>query len=232
MRIHYLQHVPFEDLANIEVWATDKGHYLTCTRFYKQIWFPEIGEFDWLIILGGPMNVDEDDKYPWLMPEKQFIRKAIEAGKVVLGLCLGAQLIARVMGAEVTRNEHQEIGWFSVAMTSDGIRSEVFSALPPSLIVFQWHGDTFSIPKGAVRIAGSEACPNQAFEYNGRVIGLQFHLEYSRDSIEQLIKNCGSEIVAGRYIQSAEYMLGQAEYLQVAEQNLLKLLERIEQKSR
>ncbi|MGE5403768.1 MAG: type 1 glutamine amidotransferase [Candidatus Saccharibacteria bacterium] len=229
MRIHYLQHVPFEDLANIQDWAVDKGHILSRTSLFENVCFPEMSDFDWLIVLGGPMNVDQDDIYPWLTEEKAFIKKTIESGKVVLGICLGAQLVARVLGAEVTRNEHKEIGWFPVEMTSAASDSKVFKVLPDSMMVFQWHGDTFEIPQGALRLLGSEACLNQAFEYQERVIGLQFHLEYSRHSIEQLIRNCGEEITAEKYIQSVEYMMAQFDYLQEAGSNLWKLLDRLEQ---
>lgn len=101
MRIHYLQHVPFEDLANIEVWAGEKGHEVSVTRLYMDETLPALDRFDWLIVMGGPMNIYEEVEYPWLIKEKEFIRNAINAGKFVMGICLGAQLIADVLGEKL-----------------------------------------------------------------------------------------------------------------------------------
>ena len=178
MRIHYLQHVPFEDLANIESWARSRGHDLSRTMLFSDEKLPEMDHFDWLIIMGGPMNIYEDEKYPWLSREKEFIRQAIASDKIVLGICLGAQLIADVLGGSVRRNEYREIGWFAVSLTEEGSTSPIFSVLPKSFVALHWHGDTFAIPPGAMRIAESQACANQAF-IKGKAIGLQFHLESS-----------------------------------------------------
>jgi GMP synthase-like glutamine amidotransferase len=154
--------------------------------------------------MGGPMNVYEDRVYPWLLPEKKFIEQAIEHRKFVLGVCLGAQLAADVLGGPVTPNLHKEIGWFPVSLTEVGRRSPVFEGFPIRFDAFQWHGDTFSIPPGAEQLAESEACANQAFQYAGHVVGLQFHLDYSVESIEKMLRYCGHELVNERYIQTAE----------------------------
>jgi len=111
LRIHYLQHVSFEGLGSIAEWVTSNGHELTSTQFFINSYLPEPADIDWLIIMGGPMGVYDEDKYEWLTAEKQFIKKAIDAGKTVIGICLGAQLIAKVLGAKVYPNQKRAIGW-------------------------------------------------------------------------------------------------------------------------
>ena len=206
MRIHYLQHVAFEDLANIAVWAAEGGHAVTGTRLFSGDSLPAVDSFELLVVLGGPMNVDEQSRYPWLLAEKRLIGQAIDGGKAVLGICLGAQLTAKVLGAEVKQNPHKEIGWLNVSRTDDGQTSRFFRHLPPEFTAFHWHGDTFGIPAGAMRLAESEACSNQAFEYDARVLGLQFHLEYSHSSIARMIHHCGDELAGGPYVQSPAEM--------------------------
>ena len=206
MRLHYLQHVPFEDLARIENWAEDRGHEISKTLLFDGQELPGIDEFDWLVIMGGPMNIYEEDKYPWLASEKRFIRDTIASNKIVLGICLGGQLIADVLGGKVRRNLYKEIGWHPVKLTPEGQKSRIFSVLPNTFMAFHWHGDTFEIPPQALRAAESESCANQAFAL-GKAIGLQFHLESSMDSIDHLIKNCSDELVDGKYIQSQEEIL-------------------------
>lgn len=228
MRIHYLQHVPFEALANIAVWAREKGYNVSRTMIFSDETLPPLDAFDWLIIMGGPMNIYEEDKYAWLAREKEFIKQAIAAQKIVLGICLGAQLIADVLGAKVYQGKYKEIGWFPLKLTPEAKKTTVFHNFPDKFIAFHWHGDTFDIPSGAIRVAESEACSNQAFVYNERVVGLQFHLESSKGSISRLIENCADEIVEGKYIQTAEEMLGQENYLKEVNKLMHLLLENME----
>lgn len=229
MRIHSLEHEPFEGLGNIEVWAKKKGHSITKTLLFKNERLPEMSDFDWLFIMGGSMNIYEEDKYPWLAREKNFISEAITCKKIVLGVCLGSQLIADVLGGKVSRNRYKEIGWFPVTLTRAARNSSIFSALPSKFMAFHWHGDTFKIPHGAVRIAESEGCANQAFEYdNGRVTGLQFHLDYSIESINLMFHNCGDEIVDGKYIQKPDEIISKASYVQGINRLLNLLLDNIE----
>jgi GMP synthase (glutamine-hydrolysing) len=208
MRIHYFQHVPFEGLGCVAQWAEVKGHAVTVTRFYLNEPTPAQSEIDWLIVMGGPMNIYEEVEYPWLSREKRFIKEAIRAGKVVIGICLGAQLIADVLGGPVTRNAHKEIGWFPVEFTPE---ARLLNLPVSPMTVLHWHGDTFAIPPGAVRIARSEACENQAFVYDGRVVGLQFHIEFTRESLGAIIPNCANELVEGKYIQSGGEMLRESD---------------------
>lgn len=207
MRIHCLQHVPFEGPAGIGDWAARKGHPVTTTPLFEHRGFPDQGTFDWLVIMGGPMGVRDEADYPWLADEKGLIREAIGVGKTVIGVCLGAQLIAHILGARVYRNSHREIGWFPVELTDQGRTSGPFAFLPPRFEVFHWHGDTFDLPDGAVHLASSEGCAHQAFLYQGRVLGLQFHLESTPASVADIVANCADEITSGSYVQDAERML-------------------------
>jgi GMP synthase-like glutamine amidotransferase len=208
MRIHTLEHEPFEGLANIEVWAKSRGHSISRTLLFNSEELPDITDFDWLVIMGGSMNIYEEEKYPWLRDEKNFIAQAIAGKKIVLGICLGAQLIADVLGGKVSRNKYTEIGWFPVTLTKKARTSPIFGSFPLRFTAIHWHGDTFEIPPGVLRIAQSEACVNQAFEY-GRTIGLQFHLEYSAKSIDLMFRNCSNDIVEGKYIQKPDEIISQ-----------------------
>jgi GMP synthase-like glutamine amidotransferase len=227
MRLHSLEHEPFEGLANIEVWAKNRGHSISRTLLFNNEELPDIDDFDWLFIMGGSMNIYEEEKYPWLREEKNFIAEAIAGKKIVLGVCLGSQLIADVLGGRVSRNKYKEIGWFPVSLTTDAKNSPVFSTLSRTFIAFHWHGDTFKIPPGAARIAQSEGCTNQAFEY-GHVIGLQFHIEYSVESINLMLQNCEDEIVDGKYIQSADEIMLQISNVHKIKEILNTLLDNME----
>lgn len=207
MRIHYLQHVSFEGPGIIADYCRLNGHILTATRLYEGELLPDVNEIDLLVIMGGPMNIFEEGKYPWLRGEKQFLREAIDLGKTVLGICLGAQLLADVLGARVFSGDFKEIGWFPITLTDEGRKEEVSVFFQEYLPVFHWHGDTFTMPEGAVHLAKSEGCQNQAFIFNERVLALQFHLESTQESISSLIDNCADEIVEAKYIQSAKEML-------------------------
>jgi GMP synthase-like glutamine amidotransferase len=204
MNMHCLAHVPFEDAANIGRWAKLRGYSLTYTHFFKDETLPPLEQFDMLAIMGGLMNVYEHDDYPWLVAEKAFIRRAIDVGKKVIGVCLGGQLIADVLSGQVTANAHKEIGWHTVKLTPQAAQSKLFSALPPEMTVFHWHGDTFSLPPGAVHLVSSDACENQAFQYGDHVLGLQFHMEYSEESIEKMLEYCAHDLVDAPHIQTPE----------------------------
>ncbi len=217
MHIHYLQHVAFEDAANIAAWAHEHGHRLSHTRLDLNQPLPGPQGIDWLIVMGGTMNVDEHAVYPWLVREKELIRRTIDRGIPVLGVCLGGQLLSCVLGGQVTKNRQKEIGWFPVTFMPEAARLSVFARFPPEAPAFHWHGDTFSIPPGAVRLAASEGCDNQAFQYGRHVVALQFHWDYSIESVKTMIRNCGDELVAGapgassRGIQQPDEMLAQPE---------------------
>jgi GMP synthase-like glutamine amidotransferase len=227
MRLHSLEHEPFEGLANIAVWAKNKGHSITRTLLFHYEKLPDMSEFDWLVIMGGSMNIYEEDKYRWLKEEKNFIAEAIANKKIVLGVCLGAQLIADVLGGQVSRNRHKEIGWFPVKLTKEAKNSAIFNTLPKKFIAFHWHGDTFAIPPGALKIAESEACANQAFEL-GKVVGVQFHLDYSVDSINLMLNNCRHELGEEKYIQKVDEIMARIDNVTETQRLLNLLLDNME----
>ena len=227
MRVHYLQHVAFEDAANIAAWARQRGHRLTHTRLDLQEPLPAPPDLDWLVVMGGPMNVDEHDAYPWLVGEKEFLRKVIERGMPVLGVCLGGQLICSALGGQVAKNRQKEIGWHPVTFTAEAASSPIFARFPPQAPAFHWHGDTFSIPSGAVRLAASDGCDNQAFQYGRHVVALQFHWDYSQQSVETMIRHCGDELVAGPGIQQPAEMLAYPDRFDTIKNLLYKMLDAI-----
>lgn len=225
LRIHSLQHVPFEGLGSIAEWVSLKEHNFTATQFFIDSTLPETAEIDWLIIMGGPMGVYDEEKYNWLASEKQLIKKAIEAGKTVIGICLGAQLIAEVLGAKVYPNQYKEIGWFPIQLSEEAIENKLFKGFDKTLTAFHWHGDTFDLPTDATHIASSEACKNQAFLYNEKVIGLQFHFEMTEPALKKMIENGTEELVPGSFIQTAERILNNRNLIENNKRVLFSLLD-------
>ena len=205
MRVHYLQHVPFEGLGSIETSLTAAGCQISCTRLYEDATFPDCSEFDLLVVMGGPMSVNDEHEYPWLVPEKQFVRAAVSEGKRLLGICLGAQLIASSLGAPVYASTHKEIGWYPISGTTPSDNSAF--RFPRELEVFHWHGETFDLPEDSVLLASSEGCKNQAFQIGTNIIGLQFHLETTPESARDLVAHCGDELVPARYVQTQSEIL-------------------------
>lgn len=230
MRIHYLQHVPFEGPEQIAVWAVERGHTLNGTSLFEPgAILPVCEDFDMLVVMGGPMGVYDEAQYSWLRPEKELIQAAIRQGKLVLGICLGAQLIAEAIGGTVYKNVHKEIGWHPVQLKSGDDRPAFFNAFPEQFTPFHWHGDTFDLPEGAEHVAFSAGCRNQAFVYAGCAVGLQFHLESSEASIQRLIDHCGEDLEEeGVYVWSPASMLNQTEWLRSSNELLFGLLDAIE----
>jgi len=237
MRIHYFQHVPFEGLGSIAGWTTAQHHAVTATRLYAGDPLPIVAEIDWLVVMGGPMGVHDERELPWLVDEKRVIGNAIHAGKSVLGVCLGAQLIADVLGARVYRNQHREIGWFPIELTAAGMQSALGQAIggvgtstqplapSPRFDVFHWHGDTFDLPVRATHLARSAACEQQGFSIEDRIIGLQFHLETTPETAATLIQNCPDDLAEGRYVQSAAEMLDSVPRFATANAIMTRLLD-------
>ncbi len=207
MKVHYLQHVPFEELGSMERWLHGKSASVTATKFFERTYLPPVYEIDWLIVLGGPMSVNDQRQYPWLPAEKKFIAEAIRQEKNVLGICLGAQLIASALGAHVYPSKHREIGWFPVEHTETKKDHGMASVLPSHLEVFHWHGETFDLPPNAVHLARSEGCEHQAFCIGENVVGLQFHLEATPVTVGSLIEHCKGDLMPDRYVQTAEELL-------------------------
>jgi len=228
MRVHHLQHVPFEGLGSMETVLKRNGHTLTSTHLYKGDNLPYVNDLDLLIVMGGPMSVSDENIYPWLKAEKQFIKEAIKSGKKVLGICLGAQLIATVLGAEVHKNKYREIGWFNVKKTKETSQTVLSDILPESFEAFHWHGDTFEIPAGAKHIAQSEACKNQGFIFDNRVVALQFHLETTIESATALIENCNNELDGSKYVQTEKEILSNIENFKNINQIMSSMLDVME----
>ncbi len=208
MKIHYLMHVPFEGPQAISTWAKERGYSESYSRLYEDRSLPSADDLDLLVIMGGPMGVYDQEQYPWLKEEKVFIKKVMDAGKACLGICLGAQLLADALGAKVHKNLYKEIGFFPVSLTPLGWNSPIFGRMPATFEALHWHGDTFDMPQGALHIASSSGCANQAFIFDNRIVGFQFHIESTRQGLENLIKNCGDELLTeGEYIQRPEVLL-------------------------
>ena len=203
LRIHYFQHHPSEGLCSIEEWISSAGHSLTSTRFYENQTLPELSEIDWLIVMGGPMNVNDEKEFEWLAREKKFIREAIDHDKIVLGICLGSQLVSAALGARVYANNEKEIGWFDIELTKSA-QSGLFSDMGSVLRVFHWHGDTFDLPENAILLASSAATMNQGYIYKGKVLALQFHMEQTVESMNAMINSWGGELKAGKYVQTVK----------------------------
>jgi GMP synthase-like glutamine amidotransferase len=227
MKAHCLQHEPFEGMAIIEEWLTHNYFEISYTRFYETDHLPSPDDIDWLVIMGGGMSVNDEQILPWLVAEKQFIRECIEAGKVVVGICLGAQLIANSLGAKVYQNHKKEIGWFPIQKCSN-LKSKFFAKFPEEIEVFHWHGETFDLPLGAELIASSKACKNQIFVINDKVVGFQCHLETTAESLTSLSDACRSELVPATYIQSEDQMIqDEKKYSEPMHQILFQILDNL-----
>ena len=201
MNVHILQHVSFEGIGSMEPWLRQHAAHITSTRFFEPWTLPEVSHLDLIIAMGGPMSVNDEAELPWLVEDKEFVRAAIQQGVPVLGICLGAQLIASALGARVYAGRQREIGWFDIEAVPQAAGTFTF---PPSTTVFHWHGETFDLPVGAVHLARSTACAHQAFQIGTNVIGLQFHLETTPESAAAIITHCSHELVADTFVQTAD----------------------------
>jgi GMP synthase-like glutamine amidotransferase len=224
LKIHYFQHVPFEGLGCIEEWITLSGHSLTSTRFFESAILPEISDIDWLIVMGGPMSVNDEKQYPWLAAEKRFVRKAVDEGKTVLGICLGSQMVSAALGAKVYQNKEKEIGWFDIELTCFAKSDRLFIDMPDRIKVFHWHGDTFDLPEKAVHLAFSKGCKNQAYSYKDKVLALQFHLEPTENSLRQMIDAGREELKSGLYVQTEQELLRHGQLIETNREILFTLL--------
>jgi GMP synthase-like glutamine amidotransferase len=186
MQILIFKHIHDEPAGHAEQWARERGHPYIYHYWDHDHVITELPGFDLLIIMGGLMGAYEEEAYPWLVIEKQLIREAIASGKKVLGICLGAQLIASALGARVYKNDHAEIGFHPLKPVLQNHSVIAESDEDPHF--FQWHGDTFDLPEGACLIATSDQVRNQAFLYGNNVTALQFHPEMDSKIIEGLLE--------------------------------------------
>lgn len=212
MRAHWLQHVPYEGLGQLEPLLAARKADVTCTRLFAGERLPRPQDPDLLVILGGPMSVNDEQALPWLAAEKAFIREVIARDAAVLGICLGAQLIASALGAPVGPNREAEIGWWPVRrVTPPDLPSTERFAFPDELTCLNWHSETFGLPGGAVHLARSAACEHQAMQIGRRVIGLQFHPEANRGWIEAVLARSGASLPSGPYVMNPNELTIQAD---------------------
>ena len=213
-KIHIINHVDFESAGYISDWIAENDLILSETNIYNNDNFPDLADFDCLVSMGGPMSAAlDDDKYPWFADEINFIKKAIYAEKKVLGICLGAQFIARALGAKVKVNQHKEIGWHNINFSPEILQTKFFSGFPTVFEAFHWHGDTFELPKDSIRIASSEGCANQGFIYGENVAGFQCHFEFTEKSLNRLIYKASKELVKSDYVMTKNEILNKIEML-------------------
>lgn len=224
MRAHYFQHVEFEGLGDIQSILERQGCQLSATRWYAGDKAPIHDDYDLLVVMGGPMGIYDYDEYPWLVAEKRAIKAAIAAGKKVLGICLGAQLIADTLGASVGKNPQREIGWFSVESNAALNTTRLANVFPSEFEPLHWHGDTFALPEHAIALGRSEACTNQGFIFDDRVIALQFHLELNAEGVSALCDACSDELDGSKFVQNPDDMLDAKENFSAANNILVKLI--------
>jgi len=224
MRIHFIQHVAYESPGYLVQWAAEQNHTVSFTKMFESPIFPSPDDFDWLIVMGGPMGVYDENKFSFLKLEKEFIRSVIGTGKKVLGICLGSQLVAEALGAKVYPHIQKEIGWWPVKRTNSGKTNPVLENLPDEFITFHWHGDTFDLPDGAVHLLQSDACPHQAYLYKNQVMGLQFHMEATPELIKAMADNGRSELVPGTWIQSEKEITDNQQHYAANNQHIAMLL--------
>ncbi|HKI87565.1 MAG TPA: type 1 glutamine amidotransferase [Draconibacterium sp.] len=225
MNIHCLQHVPHERPGYIEEWAIQRNYNLSVTKlFNEEHTFPELKDFDLLVIMGGPMSVFDTDKYTWMTAEKSFVSHAIAEGKSILGICLGAQLIAHLLGANIKKSPETEIGWFPVSKISN---HPLLNEIPDEFMAFHWHGEMFEIPSGAQRIFSSDGCSNQGFVYYDNVVGFQFHFETTQELVVEILANEEIDKLNGKYIQPSNEILAKVDYSKAINGYLEKILNRL-----
>lgn len=227
MRILVFRHEPFEGPGAIAQWAHRREHELVEHYAHRELLVPSA--FDMFVVLGGTVSANDDEEHPWLARERDFIANAVTDGKLVLGICLGAQQLARAIGGRVARNPEPEVGFYPVSLTDAGRRTAVFADWPDTFTAGHWHGDTFFPPERAPVIAVSQACMRQGFVMDhGRVVGLQFHLEWTENALLRLVEACRDQLVPGPHVMDADRMLAHPELLAEGKELLFGLLDRME----
>lgn len=209
MRIHFLLHADFEQPSYYKAWAKEKGFHITSTHIHKCETLPSHNEYDLLVSMGGPQSPLKLDHFPYLKDEIQYIKKAIDLDKHVIGVCLGAQLISESYGATTERSPNKEIGVFPLTLTDDGKQDPIFKHFPDTFPSGHWHNDMPGLPPNAKVLAVSQGCPRQIIRFSPKVMGFQCHLEFDKQSIQFLINICPNDLSPNKYVQSADVILSQ-----------------------
>lgn len=207
LRIHIIQHLPHEKAGTILEWARANNHQVRISEIFSNGSMPELNDLDWLIIMGGSMSVNDEAKYPWIRDEIRLIQNCASHEKLILGICLGSQMIAKALGSKVYPNTYTEIGWLPVRWNDDALRSALFSDIAFDMDFFHWHGETFDLPKDSVLLASSKGCKHQAFQAGSRILGIQFHPEIDMPLINEFIDHERSELTGIEFIQTESQIL-------------------------
>lgn len=215
-RILVLQHVESEGLGIIDGAVKRKGFVADFIRVFKGERIPRnIQRYAGLIVLGGPMGVYEEEIYPFIKDEIALIKSAVKEEILVLGICLGSQMLAKAAGADVYKGKKKEIGWYDVQLTDEGKRDRLFIGLPDRFIVFQWHGDTFDIPENSKCLASSELFPHQIIKVGKNAYGLQFHLEVTEEMVREWIDVNDKELLSVKsYIDPKQILKDTSAYIE------------------
>jgi len=226
MRILCFLHEDCEGPGVISDWASDNDYHLKSIHWHRGEEVKDAdAEADMIVIMGGPMNIYEHSKYPWLAREKQLIQEMIRSGKILIGICLGSQLIADALGSKVFRNGSLEIGWFPVCFTEQA--ANIFADLPAKATVFHWHGETYELPKCAVRLASSEATGCQAFSYGSNVFAFQFHLEVTKDMVREFTEVFGKDLLPSEYVQDSSTINSRQSYYKQNQEYIRNILDTV-----
>jgi GMP synthase (glutamine-hydrolysing) len=227
MNLYFFQHDPLESPGYILDWAHERRHKCELVNFYDDDVLPDFTRVDGLVIMGGPMNIYDDEEYTWLETERDFVKRCILSGKKVFGICLGSQMIADALGSLIKRNAHAEIGWFKVRIDKQKLSKKYKGVFPDDFVTLHWHSDTFDLPENAVGFASSLATPNQAFLWNDNVMALQFHPEMTERGVTFLVED-HPEIFENNFpfVQQRHEILGTDSYFEINRRILFKLLDK------
>lgn len=215
MRIQLIEH-DHEDFSrtNISFWASKKGYKVNQTYICNHEKLPPVESFDWLMVMGGSPHAYDDQGNTWLGEEKAFLNDALAKGKIILGICFGAQLLAEALGGQIFPHKHKEIGWHEVSLNREGRESFLFQDVPQSFDSFHWHSDHFSLPAGCTTLAYSKATENQAFICRDQpLVGLQFHPEYTRDMVRFYARDHSQDWLSDEFVQVKDEVLARTDEL-------------------